>query len=353
MSVVEMQSGSRNRLFWQLQCLGWGGAMILTIGIGGFIYSPLSEAIWLGVFRSVFGLVATAFLLRPLLRHLWTREKRSLVLSLLLVVVACGLLGYLDTEVATRFAQVLPVDLDKPVVRPFLAASAVLRGILYGFWSLLYFGVRYWIEARERELRLARAEAEARASELQTLRAQVNPHFLFNALNSILAESGRPESVRRITLALAEYLRFSLQQKKDVAKLGVELAALENYLQVEKFRFEDDFDYYIHTDTAAPQTTAPVALVQPLLENAIKFGQRSSIRPLRVSTRAEVENGVLTVAVANSGEWCEEKSPTRTGLANLRRRLALLYGDRTSLTIEKRPAEVQVVVKLPADSSPS
>lgn len=347
MNPAPLDSNEHRLLFWRLQFLGWGCAVLPTIGIGGFIYSPVRDAIILGVFRSVFGLIATSFLLRPVLR-LGRRSGRFPSAELaIMTILLCGLLGFVDTAFTTRLAHLLNLDLDQPAVRPFLAASAVIRGVLYGFWSVLYFSIRYWLETRQHELRIAHAETAARSSELQALRAQVNPHFLFNALNSILAESGNPGSVRRITLALADYLRFSLQQHKETESLGAELQALENYLRIEKFRFENNFDYRIETDTLARQAQAPVALIQPLVENAIKYGQRSSIRPLRVTVTATVQDDMLEATVTNSGEWVEEQTSTKTGIANLRRRLELLYGDRASLSLNASHGEVRACVRLP------
>lgn len=340
---------NRSRLFWRLQALGWGGTLLLTLGMGGFIYSPASDGILLGVCRAGFGFVATSFALRPLLRIVRRRGQIFSVPHLAVLVGGCAILGLIDTAFTSGAAQVLRIDLDQPGVRPFLSASIFIRAALYGFWCTLYFGVHYGLDTQRDQLRLARAETAARSRELQMLRSQVNPHFLFNALNSILAESSNPASVRRLTLALADYLRFSLRQGGEKERLGVELEALENYLRVEKVRFEDNFEYRIETDDLAPMTPAPVALVQPMLENAIKYGLRSPVRPLRVVISAAVERDVLAVSVTNSGEWIEDETSTKTGLSNLRRRLDLLYPNAAALTIDARDGEVRAEVRLPAE----
>src|SRR5690606_4462911 len=178
------------------------------------------------------------------------------------------------------------------------------------------------------QMELAEAEAAAQTSELKALRAQINPHFLFNALGSILAESNNPANVRELTLALSEFLRFSLQQRGEFEPLKTELNALTNYLQVEKSRFGDKLEYRITASDEARATPVPRTLIQPLLENAIKYGQRSEVRPLRLTIDARVEDGFLLLRVMNTGRWVapETNPSTKTGLANLRRRLQLLYG---------------------------
>ncbi len=347
--AATVETDDRSRLFWRLQALGWGGTLLLTLGVGGFIYSPASGGILVGVVRAAFGFAASSVALRPLLRAIRRRGRVFSAPPVAAIVLACALLGLVDTGFISGSAHLLRVDLDQPGVRPFLGASIFIRSALYGFWSVLYFGIHYRLDTQRDLLRMAQAEAAARASELQVLRAQVDPHFLFNALNSILAESANVSSVRRITLALAEYLRFSLRQRGEKERLGVELDALEGYLRVEKARFEDNLEYRIEADELAREAPAPVALVQPLLENAIKYGQRSPIRPLWVTISAVVEGGTLAVTVVNSGEWIEENSSTKTGLSNLRRRLDLLYSDEAALDIETRDGEVRARVRLPVE----
>lgn len=352
MNPAAFFAADRRRLFWQLQLLGWGGTLLISAGMGGFIYWPAKDAMILGLFRSLFGFAATSLVLRPIYRK--TRASRLPISwkALTAIWLLCGLLSVIDTVFVAGIGKVLQADLNQDGLRQFLSISILIRWVLYGCWSLLYFGIHYWLDTQEHQLRMAQTEAALRSSELQLLRSQVNPHFLFNALNSILAEADNPSSVKRITLALADYLRFSLKQRSDTELLGVELSALENYLCVEKARFEEKLDYRIEHDDLSPKTRVPVALIQPLLENAVKFGQRSSIRPLHIAITCAVQGDTITVRVKNSGEWCEpeEHSSTGTGLANLRRRLHLLYGEKASLSVEAGDGEVTATVALPSVS---
>lgn len=186
--------------------------------------------------------------------------------------------------------------------------------------------------------------------ELKALLGQVNPHFLFNALGSILAVSDDTRSVRELTLALSEYLRLSLQRRGDQEPLENELSALEGYLHVEKVRFEDRLQFLVNVDDESRRTLTPYALIQPLLENAIKYGQQTSVPPLRVRVEAHVTEGTLVLQVSNSGHWFPptQSGTTGTGLANLRRRLDLLYQGMARLDIETEGGEVRVMVRLPA-----
>ncbi len=338
----------KKRLFWLLQSLGWCAMMLVALGIlrskGGGL-APLV------VFRAVSGFLLTAFLLRPILSRLWKRYSATplwLVPSLIGLVI---LFGSADAYGSLWIFSII----SKPQFRDensqmFVNSSLTLRCGIYAFWVSLYISINHFIDTARERLRLAQLEAETRESELRLLRAQVNPHFLFNALNTILAEAEQPQRVTEITHALADYLRFSLRQGSGLHPLGEELDALENYLRVEKIRFEERLEYTLVADEAARSQLVPGALVQPLLENAIKYGQCTSPQPLRLAIRVDGRaDGRLALVVENSGHWVEPGGggSTGIGLANLRRRLELLYGDRATLAIETAPDRVCVRVELP------
>lgn len=338
----------RSGLFWGLQLGGWGAAILLTIFVSAATFFPARDAVVLGLIRTAFGFIITCGLRYPY--HYLRIRPGNLWLRGMAIFLISGVLSFFDGGVTLLASHVFGMDSSSMVSRQFLVGSTFMRWMVYWLWSLLYFGINFWLDTQHASLRRARSEAEARVGELRLLRAQVNPHFLFNALNSIQAGAGDPALVQSLTQALADYLRFSLDQKGDIQPLGVELDALENYLRVEKVRFEEKLDYRIMADPSARRLPAPIALVQPLLENAIKYGQRTSSWPLRVKVAAEVADGRLRVSVANSGKWVEPEAGRSTGigLANLRRRLDLLYGGQADLVTETVGDEVQVSVLLPA-----
>jgi LytS/YehU family sensor histidine kinase len=229
----------------------------------------------------------------------------------------------------------------------------MMRSTLLFLWFLLYFGIK----SLKRSLEV---EREFQKAEVRLLRSQMNPHFLFNALTTIMAVRRDEAKVELVTQSLADYLRFSLQQEQDEQNavaahpLGDEITALENYLRVEKVRFNDDLDWSIEAEAVALQTLVLSALVQPLLENAIKYGQETGPRPLRISITARVVQGSLQVEVCNSGYWVEgdRTHSGGVGLKNLRRRLELIYGQAASLDIRHNSSKVTACVSLPARHLP-
>jgi hypothetical protein len=325
---------NKKKLFWILQLIGWGVVILVAVNVLG----QAAKVLWpFFVCRGLLGMIVTSYLVRPLAR--WARERSGrgigwwvpffLILALILSVV--------DTML-TRWLVVVCLgeeNLNEVSVH-FLDSSNPIRFATYGVWIMLYLVITNLIESNSARLRLERLKSGMIESELRLLRSQVNPHFLFNALNSIIAEAGKPERVTRITHGLADFLRFSLSQNLELQPLGEDLVALEGYLRVEKIRFEECLEYSLIADAEVRRLRVPGALVQPLLENAIKFGQRTSPRPLRITILAQARPEGVVIEVTNSGEWVPEGGldSTGIGLVNLRRRLQLVCGDGASVVHE-------------------
>jgi len=339
----------RSKLFWSLQILGWSAATVTVVFFSWVGYFTLPDAILLAVARNLFGFGATMALC-PLYRSIrlrsWTFGEYAAIAAGIFLL--CGALAWLDGTFLQVVAEQTGVAQKTPMISQFLMVSTFVRWTVYLIWSLLYFIITFWMETQIRHVRAARAEAAARTSELRMLKAQVNPHFLFNALNSIQALAGDEKRVRPLIQAFADYLRFSLEQRWDIQPLGQELGALENYLHVEKTRFGEKLDYSIDAEPAARETPAPVALVQPLLENAIKYGQQSGRRLLCIRIDARLEEDSLVVTVFNTGDWISPARAGSTGLGvdSLRRRLALLYGETADLQVGPWQDGVRALVRL-------
>ncbi len=255
----------------------------------------------------------------------------------------------LDNAIAVPLLDAFSVANILPTPNSNWAGSFLLRCLLYLAWSALYFGLRETIYAREKELRLAHMEAATREAELSLLRAQVNTHFLFNALNAILAEvDDHPENAKTLTQALTRYLHFSLRQDAERVPLGEELDAMASYLAVQKIRFGDDFEFSIHAPEEARAALAPPASLQPLVENAVQHGMETSPAPLVIGIDAAVRDSYLHLQVTNSGHWADTGRESRgIGLSNLRRRLALIYQGHASLEHSPSHGTVRVAVRIP------
>jgi signal transduction histidine kinase len=239
----------------------------------------------------------------------------------------------------------------------FAPAQMPLYPVALLLWSLVFFAAAQWRDQRAQQELVLRSEALAHEARLRMLRYQLNPHFLFNALNSIGGLAGEaPHRIQRMVGELSGFLRYSLLDPERLeVPLGEEMRAVAQYLEVEKVRFEDDLDARVDVDSAAAERVMPAFLVLPLVENAIKHGRRASAMPLRVRVTARVEADVLYIEVQNTGSWADATQPsapsagTGTGLRNLRERLAANYPGRHRLDVHEEGGWVHARIRIGDD----
>jgi len=228
--------------------------------------------------------------------------------------------------------------------------------IVYFGWTALYFGIKYWLDWQEEKKRSVEAFNLAQKAQLQMLRYQLNPHFLFNSLNSIkaLVEEDKHSAKEMIT-ELSDFLRYSLTDK-DVAfkPLKDELDVLKLYLSIEKKRFEEKIQ--ISYDISEDAKNKPVLsfLIHPIIENAIKYGMKSTELPLKLLIRAFTDKAFLVVEICNSGKWIEwgeadDCHGTGTGLDNVKKRLENAYLNNYKFEIIKGEGKVCVKIEMKAD----
>ena len=231
-----------------------------------------------------------------------------------------------------------------------LFLSATIVAVVYGYLSLQH--------ARRMEVRASQLAEELTRAQLATLRAQLNPHFLFNALNSITVlarRAGAAEVVRTVT-ELAELLRHSLESASaQVVPLQTELEVLQHYLAIEHVRHGDRLAASMDVPAECLPCTVPSFLLQPLVENAIRHGFRDAVTVLHVTVRCGARGGRLIVEVCDDGVGMQEQdaSTDGVGLGATRSRLEKLYGAAASLTIAPTPGTggTCVTVSLPDSRS--
>jgi histidine kinase/histidine kinase/DNA gyrase B/HSP90-like ATPase len=205
--------------------------------------------------------------------------------------------------------------------------------------------------SRRSERQLTDARSAAQQAQLQALRYQLNPHFLFNTLNSIssLIVTRRNEDAEEMTSKLSSFLRSSLTCDPDgLVPLDDELALIEEYLDIEGVRFGERLKVEFTCDADAGSMLIPSFLVQPLVENAIKHAVAPSRDPVTISISATVADGLLTIKIENDHPEPEGhvSSGAGVGLTNVRRRLAAVYGERASLTTERDGDAFRAVISI-------
>lgn len=354
MSVSPLQAkpffSDKNRAFWNLQTVGWLGAFLMrassTIANG----QPLSSLIPV-LISTVTGYSVT-LLIAVVFRHLL--KQRPLVtwtVSILVVVIAAGLCAFIDAWVfATQNKSSETAGLQL-----FLGA-AYLSITLLGAWSALYYAINFYLTVEEQTDQLQRLEIQASSAQLAMLRYQLNPHFLFNTLNSIstLVLLKQTDRANAMLSRLSSFLRYTLINEPTAqVTLEQEVDTLKLYLEIEKMRFEDRLRPVFSIDPAVAQVRLPSLLLQPLVENAIKYAVTPREEGAEISVSAQPAGENVRIVVSDTGPGLNEANvhpnlSTGVGLANTRDRLLQAFGERQTFDARSTPnGGFSVTIELP------
>jgi sensor histidine kinase YesM len=224
---------------------------------------------------------------------------------------------------------------------------------MYGLIVLAYYLFVSLYNLSEKNAKEARLESLVKETELKMLRSQINPHFLFNSLNSISSLTiTDPEKAREMVIKLSEFMRYALSKKDEQpVSLRSELENLRLYLDIEKVRFGDRLSTEENIEEKCLEIQMPVMLLQPLYENAIKHGVYESTDSISIKTKVACNNGYLEVIISNNYDLAPSSvKGTGTGLLNVVRRLELFYGRRASLKTTKENGIYTVSLFIPAET---
>ena len=367
LSVYGRVLGNDNALFWSLQLFGWTGISLLTYLSLSVPYDQYELAYLAhNVSQSVVGLVLS-IPLRPIFRTVWNWA----FLPRMLVVLGAAILSALIWA-ALRLTLFMLVT-GESGLWPDFGGWLFPSMFVFFTWAALYHGIKYYqmlqrereallrIESLQRQeaLKLAQAESDARHAQLALLRYQLNPHFLFNTLNSVnaLISKGDAGRATKMINKLSEFFRHSLRAKPETeVTVAEEIATTELYLDIEKTRFADRLTVEIQIAESAKSRLVPSMILQPLVENALKhaIGVSESGGHIRILA-SEVDSGALQLRVEDSGPEANHRQSHQrppgasVGLENTKARLHAFYGDRARVQIEQ--AEIggySVLVEMPS-----
>jgi LytS/YehU family sensor histidine kinase len=342
---------SRLPLFWRFQLAGWAAFVPLTFPLKVMLAGTIPGAVLLSFIRdgSSFALTLGMWVIY---RRVLNKQNRYRVI-VPVVTVVCLTAGLLQTGFVLLFHDIFPLEKEVFLITSVEFSLFYERTAILVCWSLLYIGIKQMRDGMERELRLSLVESEKRGAELKLLRAQMNPHFVFNSLTSIEAGLGKQlPNVRGMVQALADYLHYSLTHRNDeLVPMGEEYDALIGYLALERARLGGKLSIDCQIDDEARKALVPGIILQPLVENAVKYGRESSPSPLQLRLHVLRSGRELQIEVSNSGHWIETDSNRSTGgvgLENLQRRLALLYPGQHRMEITRKSDHVSVRICIPA-----
>jgi len=230
-----------------------------------------------------------------------------------------------------------------------LLFNAIYFATLYVIWLFVFFTIKMYHHLKVVKLRQLQLETNLKESQLNTLKGQINPHFMFNSLNNIrglmLEDVNR---ARNMLTNLSETLRYSLTKSEvDSIALEDELEIVENYVEISKIQLEDRLQFETRIDENTLDKQIPPMIIQMLVENAIKHGISSLKTGGVLSLSSHITGEVLEIEVANPGSLKEAKNTTRLGLENIKRRLQLLYGESATFNLKEEDDKVIAIVNIP------
>ncbi|MPT46851.1 MAG: sensor histidine kinase [Sphingobium sp.] len=340
----------KNRAFWQLQSVGWVGAFALR-GISGLANGqPLSFLIPV-LISTVTGYSLTlmmAVIFRTLLKQ---RPFVTWTVSILVVLIAAAIGAFIDAWVFStqnRGSSVMGVQL--------LLGAYYLTVTLMFAWAALYYAINFYLTVEEQADQLQQLENQASSAQLAMLRYQLNPHFLFNTLNSIstLVLLKQTDRANAMLSRLSSFLRYTLvNEPTAMVPLHQEVETLKLYLEIEKMRFEERLRPEFNIDPQVADAPLPSLLLQPLVENAIKYAVTPKEDGAEISISAQPAGEFVRITVADTGPGLNALPPrpnmsTGVGLVNIRDRLSQAFGERHSFDTRSTPGGGFVVtIELP------
>lgn len=322
---------NKERLYWSLQLGGWALYALIQV-VFSLATSGNAERSFFLAIEAVLCLLLTHAYRFLIVKASWMNlNLRRLIPRVLASTVALGLSLYF-----LRLLVSIPLGLFNERVAfdlvNILGLSASFM-VIFFLWTVFYF-IYHYFESYNKSLKL---EASLKETELNVLKSQLNPHFIFNALNSIRAlVDENPTKSKQAINQLSNILRNSLaKEKKGLTSFSDELKIVRDYLGLESIRFEERLRVEFEIDPESNDFLVPPMMVQTLVENGIKHGisKLTSGGLIRVETK--VEDDYLKIYIRNSGKFIihEKTSDGGLGLENTRHRLKLIYGDDASMRI--------------------
>ena len=335
---------NKARAFWTLQAVGWSGYLLLR-GVSSISNGPQLDVIVPVIVEAIVGYCLT--LLLSTLYGAYRRMKRvpGVILSIATLLGATALYAIIDAFTFSFLNEASPGLSLKLVLGSVFLNFTVLAG-----WSALYFGINFYliVEQQIDEMRLL--EMQASSAQLAMLRYQLNPHFLFNTLNSIstLVLLKQTERANAMLSRLSSFLRYTLANEPTAhVTVAQEVETLKLYLEIEKMRFEERLRPVFEVDPRVERARLPSLLLQPLVENAIKYAVTPQEEGAEIHVAVQLAGERVRIAVSDTGPGLRDPArppslpaalSTGVGLANIRERLVQAYGPNHRFDTRSTPA---------------
>ncbi len=358
----------KGRMFWVLQIAGWFGFFLLHIlSVSTFVAGRSTDSLLYSAASSLIGFLTTSILARPIYR---LARNQGPVLLLTIVMTSTIIMAVAMSAMKAQTFGILFgnswMDLrgDSLGTTNYLLLilpSMPVNLFLLGSWAGFYFGINYYLNLRNEMDRALLSARLADQAQLKMLRYQLNPHFLFNTLNAVstLVLDQEGKHANKMLTQLSAFLRYSLDSDPlQKTSLAEEIRALELYLEIEKTRFGDRLKVNLEIEEEALNARVPSLILQPAIENAIKYAIAQMESGGEITIIAKREGKMLHMRVCDNGPDAPQDpskilsdSKAGVGLVNMRDRLNYMYQERGEFQLSRLdPQGFCVSVKIPFET---
>ncbi|MEJ7913439.1 MAG: histidine kinase [Chitinophagaceae bacterium] len=334
------------RRYWLFQLVGWGSFALINLFFA-YLFNVFVKQAEVEPFLGRLGVyVVLGIFCTHLMRHLIIKlnilQKSFDKQVLQFFVITCVftlLLSYIDIQLIAAYGWLKATEKTLFTNNLFLLilSNGFYCFILLFIWNLIYFIYHYVTKSRKQQLDTLQLEAMVRVLELKTIKAHINPHFIFNALNSIRALiDENPDRARKAVTELSNILRSSLKvEKGETVLFSDELKIVKDYLALENMRFEDRLtvEYEVDEDTLEQQI--PPMMLQTLVENAIKHGISQQVKGGLIKITSDFKDDYHLLSVQNTGHLNGRANKDGFGLSSTHDRLQLLFGARATFELRQ------------------
>ncbi len=343
----------KNTKYWLIQIVGWSLFTMLNLYIGFENETLTAHTVILNMLISIGGLGITHFFRKFILtQHWFGLETTTLIVRVLLTNIGLAFLfcswQFLLLNIFMPYVD--SVHGISALLRPFMAAYLILLG-----WSLIYFSWSYVEKNRSIVIDGLRIKNELQEFELKSMRSNLQPHFIFNSLNSVRALVNEdPKAAREAITKLSTILRTSISTKENSIPLDDELKLIESYLHLEKIRFEERLQYEFRIAAKTRASLVPPMLLQNMVENAVKHGISLREQGGTIWISSDIEPKYIRISIKNEGAINEENKLKGTGfgMSSSQKRLNYLYPDAPPIIMKEENGHVVVEICIPNNIKP-
>ncbi len=344
---------NRNVIFWALQLLGWFSLNIVSVSLlkdlsKEFVVYSIVTGTFIGVFATS---ILRWYIKRNILFDGFSfQDFIKILVSVIMASIIFGLssfgLGYIYGKIGPEMSE-----LELKILKVFDSWGLIIFSSFFNviLWLSCYLVVKLLLRFNANRIERLELNAHLKQAQLNTLKGQINPHFMFNSLNNIRGLMLEDvERSREMLTKLSEMLRYSLTKNNvEAIVLEEELEMVDNFIALSKIQLEDRLQFEKHIGENTLQLQIPPMIIQLLVENAVKHGISNLKEGGRITLMTKRDEESLLLQVNNSGVLKLSKDSTRLGINNIQQRLKLLYGAKASFTLEELNGEVVAQIKIP------